>query len=261
MFLQTDFKEDDVKNILIKASIIAAVIMAACVFMAFIEGSQHQIAKKWADPEEAPCVMFNPETGAAEGYIKYADLDGDGKEEIIVPYRMKISQETRENKASIYTQILSIDIVRNGKKIKGFIEIDLAYTRAPKPYITTAKIFPGETQKIFLMIYDGVDKEKVDQADKRCTILWNGLDAKDQKREKQEFESAKMPWRFILKQFSPGTPTLTEFYSKTEESSGKFYIKTIMKDAKWPPIPMKEIKAFEEEVKKYQENIFWEYSY
>jgi len=244
-----------------KTILIAGVILAACVLTAFVEGSQQQIAKKWADPGEAPCVMFNPESGAAEGYIKYTDLDGDGKEEIIIPYRIRISQQAMEDKASIYTQALSIDIIRNGKKIKGFIEIELAYSRAPKPYITTAKVFPGEAPKTFLMVYDGVDKEKLDQADKRCTILWNGLDAKDQKREKQEFESAKMPWRFILKQFSRGTPTITEFYSKTEESSGKFYIKTIMKDAKWPPIPMKEIKAFEDEVKKYQEHIFWEYAY
>jgi len=244
-----------------KALLIAAILFAACVSMAFIEGNQQQIAMKWADPGEAPCVMFNPETGAAEGYIKYADLDGDGKEEIIIPYRIRISQDDREEKASGFTQTLSIDIVRNGKKIKGFIEIDLAYSRAPKPYIKVADVFAGETPKVFLMVYDGIDKEKVDQADKRCTILWNGLDKNDQKREKQEFESARMPWRFILKQFSPETPTLTEFYSKTEESSGKFYIKTMMKDAKWPPIPMKDIKAFEDEVKKYQENIFWEYSY
>lgn len=244
-----------------KILIISVIILIACLFMAFVEGSQQQIAKKWADPGQAPVVMFNPETGAAEGYIKYANIDGIEGDEIIIPYRSKIPVEIRQEKASAFTQTLSVDIIKGDKKIKGFIEIDLAYSRAPKPYIKVADVFPGETAKVFLMIYDGIDKQVVSQADKRCTILWNGLDKNDRKREKQEFESAKMPWRFILKQFSAGTPTLTEFYSKTEESSGKFYIKTIMKDAKWPPIPMKEIKAFEEEVKKYQEHIFWEYSY
>jgi hypothetical protein len=244
-----------------KILIITAAMFIPCVLSAYVEGNQQQIAKKWADPGQAPVVMFNPETGAAEGYIKYADIDGVDGDEIVIPYRTRISQETREEKASAFTQSLSIDVIKNGKKIKGFIEIDLAYSRAPKPYITVSKVFPGETPKILLMIYDGIDKEKIDQADKRCTILWNGLDKNDQKRDKQQFESAKMPWRFILKQFSEGTPTLTEFYSKTEESSGKFYIKTIMKDAAWPQIPMKEIKAFEEDVKKYQEHIFWEYSY
>lgn len=244
-----------------KPLLIAIMVIMPSAAWALIEGSQQQIAKKWADEGQAPCVMFNPENGAAEGYIKYADLDGDGANEIIIPYRTRIKQETRDEKASLYTQVLSIDIIRNNKKIKGFIEIELAYSRAPKPYITVAKVFPGETPKIFLMVYDGVDKEKTDQADIRHTILWNGLDAADQKREKQEFESAKMPWKFILKQFSKGTPVITEFYSKTKESTGEFYIRTIMKDAKWPQIPMKDIKAFEEEVRKYQEHIFWEYSY
>jgi hypothetical protein len=242
-----------------KIMLFTAIMLIPALLSAYVEGSQQQIAKKWADPDQAPCVMFDPETGAALGYIKYANLDGLDGDEIIIPYRIRIKQEDREAKASAYTQTLSIDVVKNGKKIRGFIEIDLAYSRSPKPYLTVAEMFPGEAPKIFLMIYDGVDKEKLDQADKRCTILWNGLDQADQKREKQAFETAKMPWRFILHKFSASTPTLTEFYSKTEESTGKFYIHTLMKDAAWPQIPMKEIKAFEEEVRKYQEHIFWEY--
>lgn len=244
-----------------KILIIIMAIIIPCAVFAFVAGSQQQIAKKWADPDQAPCVMFDPETGAAFGYIKYANLDGKAGDEIIIPYRVKIKQETREEKASSYTQTLSIDVIKDGKKIRGFIEIDLAYSRAPKPYITVSEMFSGEAAKVFLMIYDGVDKEVMSQADKRCTILWNGLDANDQKREKQEFETAKMPWRFILHKFSASVPTMTEFYSKTEESTGKFYIRTLMKGTEWPKIPMKEIKAFEEEVRKYQEHIFWEYSY
>jgi hypothetical protein len=234
-------------------------VMLPLAAFSFVKGSQFDTAKKWADPDEAPVVMFDPETGAALGYIIYADLDGAEGDEIIIPYRTRISEKEREDKASIYTQKLSVDIVRGDKKIRGFIEIPLAYTRAPKPYIKVSAIIPGETAKVFLMIYDGVDKEKVSQADKRCTILWNGLDEADQKREKQEFETAKMPWRLILYKFA-GTPTITEFYSKTEESSGKFYIRTLLKDAEWPKIPMKEIKAFEEEVRKYQPQMFWEFS-
>jgi hypothetical protein len=241
--------------------LLSMILLIPAALLALIEGNQQQIAKKWADADQAPCVMFNPENGAAEGYIKYANLDSEGGDEIIIPYRIRIKQETREDKASAYTQTVSIDIVRNGKKIRGFIEMDVMYSRAPKPYIKVADVFSGESPKVFLMLYDGVEKGKVSQADRPLTILWNGLDAADQKREKQEFESVKMPWKFILKQFSKGTPTITEFFSKTDESSGKFYIKTLMKDAKWPDIPVKEIKAFEEEVRKYQEHIFWEYSY
>jgi len=240
---------------------LAAILLPAAIF-ALMQGSQYETAKKWADPDEAPCVMFDPETGSALGYIKYADLEGTGTgtEDIIIPYRVRIKEETREAKASVYTQTLSIDIVRGGKKVRGFIEIDLAYSRAPKPYITVADIFAGEMPKIFLMVYDGVDKEKVSQADKRCTILWNGVDQKDQKREKQEFETVKMPWRLILHKFNSGTPVITEFYSNTEESAGKFYIHTIEKDTKWPDIPMAKIKAFEDEVRKYQPDMFWEFS-
>jgi hypothetical protein len=224
-----------------------------------VQGSQYETAKKWADPDEAPCVMFDPETGAALGYIKYADLEGMGTEDIIIPYRVRIKEETREEKAGVYTQTLSVDVVRGDKKERGFIKIDLAYSRAPQPYITVGGIFAGETPKVFLMVYDGVDKEKISQADKRCTILWNGLDLNDQKRKKQEFESVKMPWRLILHEFNTVTPVITEFYSNTDESSGKFYIHTIEKEAKWPDIPMAKIKAFEEEVRKYQPGMFWEF--
>ncbi len=241
------------------AILLVLLMMLPCAAFSFVKGSQHDTAKKWADPDQAPVVMFDPGTGAALGYILYADLDGIEGDEIIIPYRIRISDKTREDKALIYTQNLSIDIVRGDKKIRGFIEIALAYTRAPKPYVKASNLIPGETPKVLLMIYDGIDKEKLSQADKRCTILWNGLDPADQKREKQEFETVKMPWRLILHQFS-GTPTITEFYSKTETSSGKFYVRTLLKGAEWPKIPMKNIKAFEEEVRKYQPRIFWEFS-
>jgi hypothetical protein len=241
------------------AIVLVLLAVLPCAVFSFIKSSQYDIAKKWADPDEAPVVMFDPETGAALGYIIYANLDGAEGGEIIIPYRTRMSQKEREDKASIYTQNLSVDIVRGDKKIRGFIEIALAYSRAPKPYITVSEMFAGENPKVFLMIYDGVDRKKVSQADIRCAILWNGMDSNDRAREKQEFESTKMPWRFILHGFSK-TPVITEFYSKTEEGSGKFFIHTILKDAKWPDIPMKDIKAFEEDVRKYQPGIFWEFS-
>ncbi|HRU38260.1 MAG TPA: hypothetical protein P5511_00175 [Candidatus Goldiibacteriota bacterium] len=250
------------KKMILLTAFVAVVLGISTQSQAYTQGSQHAIAKKWADPDQAPVVMFDPDTGAALGYILYADLDGNEGDEIIIPYKTRIKVADRESKASAFMQVLSLDVIRNDKKIRGFIEIELAYAYTPRPYVTAERVFPNEPAKLFLMVYDGIDKkDKVKQADKRLTILWNGMAQADKDREKQEFESVKMPWKFILRQFASGTPTVTEFYSKTDESWGKFYIRTLLKGEAWPPIPMKDIKAFEDEVKKYQDHIFWEYSY
>jgi len=229
-----------------------------CILFSYLEGSQFKIAKKYADPDQIPVVFFDPETGEALGYIMYAELDGQPGEEIIIAYRSKKSEEEREEKASIYKQYFTIDIVRNGKKTRGFIETGLTYARTPQPYVTINKIAQNELPKVFLMIFDGIEDKNVSPPDRRYLILYNGFDKNDRERKNHQFLSARMPWRFILFQFCD-VPTINLFETKTEESSGRFYIKTLDEKAEWPKIPMSKIRNLEEELRKYQPHIYWEY--
>jgi len=231
-----------------------------CLIFSYLQGSQYKIAQKYADPDQLPVIFFDPETGAAQGYLMYAELDGQPGEEIIIAYRSKKSEEERENKALIYKQYFTIDVIQNGKKIRGFIEAGLTYIRTPQPYITVNKIAEDELPKIFLMIFDGVEDKNVPPPDRRCLILYNGFDSNDRKRKNHQFLSVKMPWRFILNQFSD-TLTINLFETKTEESSGRFYIKTLEEDVEWPKIPMSKIREFEEELRKYQPHIYWEFGH
>jgi len=54
-----------------------------------IKGAQSEIAKKYADKDQTPVVHFVPESGAALGFIMYADIDGEAGDEIIIPYTVK----------------------------------------------------------------------------------------------------------------------------------------------------------------------------
>lgn len=227
------------------------------IVFSYLHGSQFKVAQKYADPDQVPVVFFDPETGAALGYIMYAELDDQPGDEIIIAYRTKKSTEEKENKALIYKQYFTIDIIQNGKKIRGFIEASLAYTRTPKPYIIVNKIAKDELPKVFLMIFDGIEDKKVSPPDRRYLILYNGFDKKDRIRKKHQFLCAKMPWRFILYQFSE-IPTINLFETKIEESSGRFYIMTLDENEQWPKIPMSKIRDFEKELRKYQPHIYWE---
>lgn len=231
-----------------------------CFLFSYLQGSQFKIAKQYADPDQIPVVFFDPETGEALGYLMHAELDGQPGDEIIIAYRSRKSEEERENKALIYKQYFTIDVIQNGKKIRGFIEAGLTYIRTPQPYITVNKIAHDELPKVFLMVFDGIEEKKVSPPDRRYLILYNGFDKNDRERKNHQFFSVRMPWRFILFQFS-STPTINLFETNTEESSGRFYIKTLDENAQWPKIPMSEIRDFEEKLKKYQPHIYWEFGH
>jgi len=240
--------------------LILFILFIPYVLFSYLKGSQFQIAQKYADEDQLPVVFFDPETGEALGYIMYAELDGEPGEEIIIAYRSKKSDIEREDKASIYKQYFSVDIIQNGKKIRGFIEAGLTYSRTPQPYITVNKIAQDELPKVFLMIFDGIEDKKVSPPDRRYLILYNGFDKNDRERKNHQFLSVKMPWRFILFQFSD-TPTINLFETKIEESTGKFYIKTLDENAQWPKIPMSKIRSFEDDLRKYQPHIYWEFGH
>ncbi|MCX8093356.1 MAG: hypothetical protein N3E50_04235 [Candidatus Goldbacteria bacterium] len=243
-----------------KIAIILFLLFIPFIIFPYLQGSQYKIAQQYADADQIPVVFFDPEDGSALGYLIYSDIDGEPGDEIIIAYRSKKSDSEREEKASIYKQYFSVDVVRNGKKIRGFIEAGLTYSRTPQPYITVEKIIPSELPKIFLMIYDGIEEKKVRAADRRFLILYNGFDENDKKRKNHQFLSVKMPWRFILFQFSE-TPTINLFETKIEESTGRFYIKTLDENAEWPKIPMSKIRQFEEDLRKYQPHIYWEFGH
>ncbi len=235
----------------------AAVVFFAGSLASYTKGSQYEIAEKYADPGQAPLVIFDPEEGKAIGYIIYANLDGMPGDEIIIPYSRRVPEREMENKGSFYPQEISIDVISGKKKIRDFIKVPLDYVRTPKPYIAVKKMFLNETPKVFLMVYDGFGKTR--GPDRKYVLLYNGLHKADKKREKKQFETARMPWRFILYRFNRTVPTVTEFHSKLKHSAGFFYIYTLEKGAGWPKIPVKKIKEFGEKVRKYQPHIYWEY--
>ena len=229
------------------------------IALCLVKGNQFSIAAKYADSDQIPVVMFDPETSAALGYIMDADIDGKPGDELIIPYRIRITEKEKEDKALTIDQYLTVDVIRNGKKIRGVLKVEISYIRAPRPHITVRKIFRKETAKIFLMVYDGIGIER--GPDRKHTLVYNGFHKNDRKRKQPEFETVRMPWKFILYQFSRNVATITEFHSNLKHSAGQFYIRTVDPEAKWPKIPMKKIKKFEAIVKKYQPHVYWEYDY
>jgi hypothetical protein len=230
-------------------------ITASALRAEYTKGNQYNIAKKYADNDEAPVVMFEPDSGAAMGFVMYAHMDNDPEEVIIIPYRIRKSDVEVDTRASIAPQILSVDVVRKGKKIRGFLEIDLAYTRAPKPCLTVRKLAENEFPKLFLLVDDGFEKGW----DKNYVLLFNSFDPKDRDRKK-EFNTVKLAWDLILKQFG-GPPTINEFRTKLEENYGQFYVRLLDKDAKWPKITEEQVEQFKKELQKAKPDIYWEYGY
>lgn len=238
--------------LLIGLLMIAALIIASPAAM-----NQSETAKKYASQGESPVVIFDPDGGRALGFLLFGNLDDEPDEELVIAYSKRVKESEKENKALTYNQQLLVYIIKSGQKLGPIIVSDIEYIRKPRAYVKIEKVFAGESPKVFLMVYDGLDKGK--GPDNVHTIFWNGMSPKDLEREHQTFSTVIMPWKFILNNFSADTPTVTVFERNTRESHGKFYIQTLEKEAEWPKIPMKKIKEFEDEVRKNQEHIFWEY--
>lgn len=229
-------------------------ILIFCNIFSVIYGNQFNIARKYADEIRTPVMILDPEDGKKIGYILYYDLDEDGEKEIIIPYKIKKKEAEIENKASPYKQYLTIDIVKANEIIRDLIKVELAYTRTPFPYIFIKKIPENELPKIFLMIYTGISKEK--GPDCKYELIFKSFDKKDV--DIRKFETVKMPWQFILYQFSE-TPTINEFYTLSKEGKGIFYIRTLKKEDKWPEISMKKIDEFIKKLQEYKKQITWQY--
>jgi hypothetical protein len=235
-------------------TIIAAVVLFPSVlFCGYIKGGQFAMAQKYADKDEAPVVFFNPGNGDAGGYIIYADLNNDGVNEMIIPYRIHKSLEKVEDNADIYRQTLSIDVVQKGKKYRGILQIDLAYNYTPKVYLTVKSLKRNELPKIFVMVNDGVKKK-----DTKFTLMYNSYDKKDKGREQKIFETEKMPWELILYQFDRSAPTITEFDINYEQSHGKYYIRPLDGPDKTVRVSPEAMTKFEAELKKARNDIFFE---
>ena len=230
------------------------IIIPAAIFAALPKGTQLETAQKYADKDESPVVFFDPGSGDAKGYILYADLNDSGENALIIPYRIHKSDEEIENKADIYRQTLSVDVVTGGKKFRGMLEVDLAYSYSPIVYLTSLRIINNELPKVFLMVSDGVKKK-----DKKLTLMYSSYDKKDKNREQKIFETDKMPWEMILYQFDSSTPTITEFDINYEQSYGKYYIRPLDGPDKTVRVSPESMKKFEEQVKKTRNDIFFEY--
>lgn len=235
--------------------LLVSVLFLSATLNAAIKGAQSEIAKKYADKDQTPVVHFVPESGAALGFIMYADIDGEAGNEIIIPYTVRKKDKDIEDRADIAPQLLMIDVIQKGKKIRGFIEVDLAYVRKPKVYIHAEKIAGSELPKVFVMVNDGFEKGW----DKTFVLAYNSFDSKDKNRQKV-YDTVLMPWKFVLKQFG-SAPNIVEFSTKLKENHGKFYIRLLDKGAKWPKISQKQLEDFKAQLQEYRKELFWEYGY
>ena len=233
--------------------IFAALFIPSALFCGYIKGSQFDTAKKWADKDEAPVVFFDPGTGSAGGYIVYADLNDDGVNEMIIPYRIHKSLKSIEDNADIYRQTLSIDVVQGDKKFRGLLEIDLTYNYTPKVYLTVKSLIKNELPKIFVMINDGVKKK-----DTKFTLMYNSYDKKDKGRDQKIFETDKMAWELLLYQFDKAAPSIVEFDINYEQSYGKYYIRPLDGPDKTIRVSAEAMAKFEAELKKARNDIFFE---
>jgi len=238
-----------------KKTVITLLLLAVPVlsFCGMLKGSQYDAAMKYADSDEAPVIFFDPGTGDAKGYILYADINGDGVNEMIIPYRVRKSLKEIEDKADIYPQVLSVDVVSGEKKFRGLFEVDLAYDHTPKVYLTTRKLSTGELPKVFVMVSDGVKKR-----DLKLVLMYNSYDKADKKREQKVFETDKMPFELILYQFDQTEPTITEFDINYEQNYGKFYIRPLDGPDKSVKVSDEAMEKFENELKKTRNDIFFE---
>jgi hypothetical protein len=240
-------------------TILLLLLAPAFVYCGMLKGSQFDTAKKYADKDEAPVVFFDPGSGDAKGYILYADLNGDGENEMVIPYRVRKPLAEIEDKADIYPQILSVDVVTGEKKFRGFFEVELAYNHTPKVYMTSKALAENALPKVFLMVSDGI-KKKESVMDQKMNLMYNSYDKADKKREQKVFETDKMPFEMILYQFDSSEPTITEFDINYEQSYGQFYIRPLDNPEKSVRVSEEAMKKFEDELKNTRNDIFFEYA-
>jgi hypothetical protein len=227
--------------------VIAMFMTLPTLCLAEIKGAQYEIAKKHASPGQKPVVIKDPDEGKAVGFLLYADLDGDGEQEIIIPYKERKDDDAAEEAVSPYKQVISIDIIEKGKKRKGFITQEVAYVYNPSPHVTV------KGGKVFLMVFDGIEKKE--GPDTLYAIQCRGLD--DSKASK--YQSVKMPWELILYPVSQKALTVTEFFTKTKESRGVYFIRPVPQKAPWPRIPVASIEELGKKIQERKGQIFWEY--
>jgi hypothetical protein len=228
-------------------------LLPAFLFCGYIKGSQFDIAKKFADKDEAPVVFFDPGTGDAGGYIVYADINNDGANEMIIPYRIHKNIGKAENNADIYLQTLSVDVVQGDKKYRGLLEIDLTYNYTPKVYLCVKSLSANELPKIFVMVNDGVKKK-----DTKFTLMYNSYDKKDKERQQKIFETDKMPWELLLYQFDKASPAIVEFDINYEQNYGKYFIRPLDGSDRTIRVSPEAMTKFEAELKKTRNDIFFE---
>ena len=238
---------------------IVILLLSMSAFAEYIKGSQYTIASENAASDESPVMNFDPDTGGAKGFIMYANLDGKSGDELIIPYRVRRSDKDIEDKALESPQLLRVVVITGKgetKKKKTLIEVELAYVRRPKVYMTVEQLVKNELPKVFLMVNDGFGKGW----DKKSELVYNSLDSKDKDRNKF-YETVKMPWKYIFRQFKNGTPSINEFETKLKENYGKFYIRLLDKGTKWPKIKMEDLEKFKKELAEHRKEIYWEYGY
>ncbi|MFW6210496.1 MAG: hypothetical protein ACOC4H_00085 [bacterium] len=213
-----------------------------------------KISQKYADESRRPVRIYDPKNGSFKGYIFRADLDASGKKEIIIPYTTRKTDAAVEKNADIFPQTLVIDVIRNGKITRNFMKKELLYTKQPKIYLTSAKLFENELPKLFLMADTGFKEHGIN----RHRLIFAGFDSVGKNRRK-EFQTSVMPWGFILKQWEGVSASVNTFDLFREKNTGKFYIHVINSSGNRPKVSGKEISAFKKSLKKYRKNIYWEY--
>jgi len=211
-----------------KHLIILPFMFLPCFIFSLGYETQFETAKVYADKDEIPVEYYDPGSTKIQGYVIYAGIDKDPGDEIIIPYRAKHVPDKKDSDVTIYEQELVVDVVKNGKKIRDFIKMPLAYSREPLVYLTVRNIFDGETPKVVLMAFDGKHDDK--KSDKLLTLVFNGFDTNDEKRSKQQFTTVKMPWDFIFYQFDQMSPDIIEYYSDLKDSEGTFHVRKADKE-------------------------------
>ncbi len=212
--------------------------------------------KKFAQPGATPLMNYAPSGGTAQGYVLYADLDGNSfnGSEAIVAYRIRVSDAELETTAGINPQYVEVDVFQNGKKLGSILKIELTYAYTPKIFMTTAKLFKNELPKVFIMVYDGVDKTP----DKLYTLMYNGLDPKDKKRKNIKYETVKMPWHMLLNPLNIETPMIMEYSTKLRQGLGYFYPRTVDLDKGTPTLTQTQTQIIKKMAKECKGQLEWE---
>ncbi len=233
-------------------------IFLPCFILSLGYETQLETAKKYADKDEIPVEFYDPGTTETNGYILYANIDGEPGDELIIPYRVRHMPEGKKQAVSIYNQHLVVDVIKGGEKVSNFINIELDYSRTPIVYLTTWELFNGETPKVVLMAYDGKESDK--NKDKFLTLVYNGFDPKDLKRSKQQFTTIKMPWDLIFYQFDDMVPDIIEYHTLLREGEATFYIKKADEEMPDPFISQEKMNFLKDQLKDYNKNVKWKWA-